>query len=155
MRMNQTPIDCKRMQGLTLLELMVAMTMSGFVIVMASNLFLYNFKNFHIRSHEAEALQEAFAIDHFIQKSLTLPIENCSSDQITIRENHTSLLLSKEASKKYPTLKSIKFNCLQADTASKKMEAWKKGDSPDIVQYSLNMNFKNLDWNWRGSVLLK
>jgi prepilin-type N-terminal cleavage/methylation domain-containing protein len=142
----------KRQAGLTLIELLAALVVSGFVVAMASRIFLSGHAQFVKRSAEAETLAAFYRLKAEVGGALRNEIRSCSGGRLTLRSDSGSFDLGTRLSGRLPALAEARFLCLEPDGDGADLQEWKDADQPALVEYHLEVRTRgridSLDGSW-------
>ena len=141
-----------RQRGITLIELLAALLIAGFVIVMASRIFLAGNRQFLLRSAESQRLEEFYRLKAYIQGWLKSDVEQCGAGKLSVRADGGAVDLEGAIKKHYPDLTKAVFRCLEAAPDKGSLVEWKDGFQPQLIEYRLELGRKEksdfLEGSW-------
>ena len=142
--------------GVTLIELLVAITVSALVIVFATKIFLSGNLQFLERGKQSDNLITLFKLKNEIDKVLAGQISRCESGKIWIQD----LEPNKDPSELFALLKlrigsivSSDFHCFEIQRADHSLIDWQGRFQPSLVEYKLVISQKGKVDSLIGSVL--
>ncbi len=140
-------------RGMTLIELLAALVISGFVVAMAGRIFLSGNKQFLLRSGESERLGEMYRLKATVRGELTKPITRCEGDRLWLRMAVAEVELGPELKKREPDVQISAFHCLELSPDATALQEWKGGAQPPLVEYRIGFTTRGVRDSLSGSIL--
>lgn len=129
-------------RGITLIELLAALLITGFIVVIASRIFISGNRQFLLRSSESQSLERLHRVKSVLQAALKGDVETCASGSIGIRSDSISGDGFGFLKSRIPELESAEFHCLEPDRDGMSLVEWKEGFQPGLIEYRLILNRK-------------
>ncbi len=143
----------KTSKGITILELMVAIGLSGLVLSIASMMYIKSTRQFHDRVQESDLFRSLHLINLEIENRLVEPIDKCDFGRVHYFYQDESRDLKEELKTRHPNLGSITFKCYELDPITRQIVTWETKHSPDLIEYSGTVVHKGITRTITGSVL--
>jgi prepilin-type N-terminal cleavage/methylation domain-containing protein len=128
-----------RQRGITLIELLAALVIAGFVVIMASRVFLAGNRQFLLRSSESQRLEEFYRLKGFTQGLLKRDVERCEAGKLSIRADGGEADVETLLKQHFPELTKAVFHCLEAATDRSSLVDWKDGFQPKLIEYRIDL----------------
>lgn len=136
----------KSQNGVTLVELLAALLVSGLVLVIASRIFLSGKHQFLSRTADSKKIETLFHLKKVLQSALNGEIEECLGGKLTLRQASTHSDLQMILKKKFPEILTANLHCLEVSSDQTSLVDWKLGFQPRLVEYTIILKNKgNLD----------
>ncbi|MDB5050704.1 MAG: hypothetical protein JWO30_3775 [Fibrobacteres bacterium] len=129
--------------GITLVELLAALLISAFIMVMASRIFLSGNLQFLQRTSESERLGELHRLKGMLQGALKTEVERCASGKLWLRQDDKEKELAVMVKEHFPNLTGSEFNCLEPSADAASLVEWKDRFQPALVEYRVILKQKN------------
>jgi hypothetical protein len=120
-----------------LVELLAALLLTGFIVAMASKLFLSGTIQFLHRATESRRLGDMYRLKGMIQGALKGDVTRCSSGKLWLRKGDSEKELSEAIKKHFPDMVAARFICLEAASGGTGLGEWKERFQPSLVEYSV------------------
>jgi prepilin-type N-terminal cleavage/methylation domain-containing protein len=130
-------------RGITLIELLAALLITGFIVVIASRIFISGNRQFLLRSSESQSLERLHRVKSILQAALKGDVETCSSGSIGFRSDSIAGDGFDFLKRRVPELESAEFLCLEPDRDGTSLVEWKTGFQPGLIEYRLILNRKD------------
>lgn len=140
-----------RERGITLIELLAALLISGFVILMASRIFLSGNRQFLLRSSESRRLEELFRLKAVVQGILKREVVQCGGGRLSLREGDGSADAEALIKGHFPDLTSAVFRCLETGAGHEALVEWKDWFQPRLIEYQVMLKSKGVADTLKGS----
>ncbi len=140
-------------KGLTLLELLAALTISSMAILIGAQIFGWNQNQFYFRMRESEFLQRQYLLQETVRGQLKHEIVSCKSDHLVVWNKKEEWEVVTALRKRFPGLETLTFNCIEVDEHGA-LILWNSGIQPKLVEYEWIFTHKGLRQSHRGSWLL-
>lgn len=131
----ERPDDLRGSHGVTLVELLAALLISGFVVVLAGRIFLSGNRQYLQRFSESERLAALYRIKAGVQGALKGEVERCSGGKLWLRSDSGQSELAPMLKSRYPGMASADFRCFETGTDSTSLTEWTEGFQPRLVEY--------------------
>jgi prepilin-type N-terminal cleavage/methylation domain-containing protein len=138
-------------KGLTLLELLAALVISGFVMALAGKLFLSGQRAFHERIFDTDRLSSLLLIKGTLQQELSREILTCKNGRIELIREAATVNLSQWVQARFAEVASSEFRCFELD--GDHLSAWENRFQPSLVEYHIKMREGGKWSEWDGSLL--
>jgi prepilin-type N-terminal cleavage/methylation domain-containing protein len=124
-----------RQRGITLIELLAALLISGFVILMASRIFISGNRQFLLRSAESRRLEELYRLKAVVQGILKREVVQCAAGRLALREGDGSLDAETYIKDHFPHFTGATFRCLETVSVQGALVEWKDWFQPRLIEY--------------------
>jgi prepilin-type N-terminal cleavage/methylation domain-containing protein len=136
-------------RGVTLIELLAALLITGFIVAIASRIFISGNRQFLLRSSESHSLEQSHRVKSVLQAILKREVEKCASGSMELKrgsdpegsgadgEDVAALLKTR-----VPELESAAFRCLETDREGTSLVEWMDGFQPGLIEYRLILDRK-------------
>jgi hypothetical protein len=124
-------------RGVTLVELLAALLTSGFVVALASRIFLSGNREYLQRFSESERLAVLYRIKAGVQGALIGEVERCSGGKLWLRSDSGEMELAPMLKAHYPGMASADFRCFETGADSSSLGEWTEGFQPRLVEYKV------------------
>jgi prepilin-type N-terminal cleavage/methylation domain-containing protein len=124
-------------RGVTLVELLAALLISGFVVVLAARIFLTGNRQYLQRFSESERLAALYRIKAGVQGALNGEVERCSGGKLWLRSDSGEMELAPMLKAHYPGMASADFRCFDTGSDSSSLVEWTEWFQPRLVEYKL------------------
>ena len=143
--------DLSRSRGMTLIELLAALVISGFVMAMAGRVFLSGNAQFIKRSADSERLSVMYRIKADIRGALQGEVARCEKGGLWLKAATGEADLLEMLRKKEPGLAGGWFRCLEIAADGKALQEWRIADQPPLVEYGLLVRSRGGEDSLSGS----
>jgi prepilin-type N-terminal cleavage/methylation domain-containing protein len=140
-------------RGMTLIELLAALLISGFVVSMAGRIFLSGNAQFVKRSADSERLSTLYGLKAALRGALRGEVSRCAGGTLWLKDKSVEIDLLTLLRKKTPELADGKFRCLEPDAAGTALQDWREAIQPPLVEYRLLLKLKGEADSLSGSWL--
>ncbi|HKP95158.1 MAG TPA: hypothetical protein VJ385_05310 [Fibrobacteria bacterium] len=123
--------------GVTLVELLAALVVSAFIVVMASRIFLSGNLRFLQRTTESERLGALYRLKGAIHGAFRRDVERCASGRLWLREDDGESEMAALLKERFPGLAGSEFHCLEPAPDGASLREWKDRFQPALVEYRL------------------
>ncbi len=148
---NREAFDRTTQSGFTLIELIVAIAISSFVIVLWSQVFSDSLRQYHNRMNDSAYFRDSYLIENTIRTVTKRGIKKCSFGKLILSDD---LNLNSKLLTLVPALKDITFECYEKDIQLGIMQEWYLKNKPDLIEYSMRFSDDDTDVQLQSSVLL-
>jgi prepilin-type N-terminal cleavage/methylation domain-containing protein len=128
-------------RGVTLIELLAAMALSGLVVALASRIFLSGQAQFLRRSADSEKMAAFYRMKAEVETDLRGEIISCAGGRLVFRSDSGEIDLGAKLRKRHPDLAQSRFACLEPDEGGSALQIWKAGAQPPLIEYRLDIRF--------------
>jgi type II secretory pathway component PulJ len=126
-----------RERGITLIELLAALLISGFVILMASRIFISGNRQFLLRSSESRRLEELHRLKAVVQGDFARDVVECAAGRLSLREGDGTVGAEKLIKAHVPGLTGASFRCLETGPGHETLVEWKDWFQPRLIEYQV------------------
>jgi type II secretory pathway component PulJ len=141
-----------RERGITLIELLAALLISGFVILMASRVFISGNRQFLLRSSESRRLEELYRLKAVVQGILKREVVGCAGGRLSLREGDGSADAGTLIKGHFPDCTGAVFRCLETGRqGDEALVEWKEWFQPRLIEYQVVMKRKGMADTLSGS----
>jgi prepilin-type N-terminal cleavage/methylation domain-containing protein len=130
-----------RERGVTLIELLAAMALSGLVVALASRIFLSGHAQFLRRSADSEKMALFYRLKAEVESNLKGEIISCTGGHLVFRSDSGEADLGAKLRKRHPDLAQSRFQCMEPDPEGTALQDWKEGAKPPLIEYRLDIRF--------------
>lgn len=148
---SMTPRQMEACRGVTLVELLAALLISAFIMVMASRIFLTGNHQFLERSSESRGLEESYRMKTFLQGALRREVERCSAGKLWLRGSEGGKDVETLLKAHFPNLTGAEFHCLEPAADASSLVEWKDWFQPRLIEYQVMMKRDGKTDTLRGS----
>jgi prepilin-type N-terminal cleavage/methylation domain-containing protein len=128
-------------RGVTLIELLAAMAVSGLVVALASRIFLSGHAQFLRRSADSEKVAMFYRLKAEVEGSLKGEVVSCTEGRLVLRSDTGDADLGAKLRKRHPEVAQSTFKCLEANPDGTSIQDWKDGAQPPLIEYRLAIRF--------------
>jgi hypothetical protein len=118
-------------------ELLAALLLAGFIVALASKLFLSGNAQFLRRATESRRLGDLYRLKGMIQGSLKKDVTRCASGKLWLREGGSEKELSEAIKGHFPDMAAARFKCLETASDGSGLVEWKARFQPGLVEYAV------------------
>lgn len=132
-------------RGITLIELLAALLITGFVVAIASRIFISGNRQFLLRASESHSLEDLHRLKSVVQAVLKREVEGCASGPLVLKRDSGDGKGDDAAALikvRVPELETAVFRCLETDRNGTSLVDWKDGIQPGLIEYRLVLNRK-------------
>jgi type II secretory pathway pseudopilin PulG len=129
---------------MTLVELLAALLVSGFVVAMAGRIFLSGHAQFVKRSAESERLGILYRLKAEVRGALRDDIARCQGGGLWIKQGDAEADLQAFLKKRSPGLQDADFRCLEPAADGASLQEWTDGAQPRMVEYRLRVKTRGV-----------
>gem|GEM_PF-2383589 len=130
-------IRARRERGVTLVELLAALLISGFIMTMASRIFLSGNRQFLERSSESHRLEAFYGMKGFLHGALKGEVESCIGGKLWLRGPEGGTDVAVLLKSRFNDLKGAEFHCLEPSSDRSSMVEWKEWFQPRLIEYRI------------------
>jgi type II secretory pathway component PulJ len=124
-------------RGITLIELLAALLITAFIVVMASRIFLSGNRQFLARSAQSQRLEDMFRLKAVLQGLLKRDVERCAAKKLSLREGETGKDAETLLKAHFPDLARAEFICLEPAPDNGSLVEWKEWFQPRLIEYKV------------------
>lgn len=124
-------------RGVTLVELLAALLISGFVVVLAGRIFLSGNRQYLQRFSESERLAALYRVKAGVQGALNGEVERCSGGKLWLRSDSGEMELAPMLKARFPGFASSDFRCFETGADSASLVEWTEWFQPRLVEYKV------------------
>lgn len=124
-------------RGVTLVELLAALLISGFVVVLGTRVFLSGNRQYLQRFSESERLAALYRIKTGVQGALNGDVDRCSGGKLWLRSDSGEMELASMLKARNPGMASADFRCFETATDSASLVEWTAWFQPRLVEYKV------------------
>lgn len=135
-------VKLSREEGVTLIELLAALAVSGLVVAMASRIFLSGHAEFLRRSADSEKMALFYRLKAEVEGAMRGEIASCAAGHLVFRSDSGSADLGDRLRKRHPEIAQSRFQCLEPDPDGTSLQDWKDGAQPPLIEYRLDIRFR-------------
>jgi prepilin-type N-terminal cleavage/methylation domain-containing protein len=143
----------ERESGMTLIELLAALLISGFVVAMASRIFLSGHLQFLRRSADSERMNLFYRLKAETQGALAKEIVSCESGRLAFLSDSGKTDAAEWLKRRIPALSEARFACLEPASDGATLQDWKDASQPPLVEYILRVRLRGEPDSMTGSWL--
>ena len=99
-------------RGITLIELLAALLITGFIVVIASRIFISGNRQFLLRSSESHSLERLHRVKSVLQAALKGEVETCASGSLEFGSDSVASDAVDFLKSRVPELEAAQFLCL-------------------------------------------
>jgi prepilin-type N-terminal cleavage/methylation domain-containing protein len=129
-------------KGITLVELLAALVISAFVVVMASRIFLSGNRQFFERFIESDRLGELHRLKGALQGVLKRDVARCASGRLWLAEGEGEQELSELLKPRFPGMSGSEIRCFEISPDGHSLVEWRDRFQPSLIEYSIRMQRK-------------
>ncbi len=138
--------------GMTLLELLTALTISTIVVVLGANLFTSGQRQFLFRMGENELLHSQFLLQETLRAHLEGEILQCGTGTLRVGIKDADRDVVSLLHERFPGLHDMNFKCFELDEAGL-LTPWKTAAQPRLIEYEWSLEIRKLKRSHKGSWL--
>ncbi len=124
-------------RGVTLVELLAALVISAFIVVMASRIYLGGHFQFLRRIWEAERLETRYRLKGMLQGALKEEVARCTGGKLWLRGTGPEKEMDGLLRVRFPEYSVATFLCLEPAPDSASLVEWKGRFQPKLVEYQV------------------
>ena len=129
--------DCQR--GITLVELLAALVISAFVVVMATRIFLSGNRQFLERSAESDRLGGLYRLKGAVQAALKREVARCASGKLWVLESGIEKELPELLKSRFAGVAGSEIRCLEVSTDGHSLVEWQDRFQPRLIEYRIQV----------------
>lgn len=137
------PVRTSRERGVTLIELLAALAISGLVVALASRIFLSGHAQFLRRSADSEKMALFYRLESEVGGALKGEIASCAAGRLALRSDSGEFDFGDRLRKHHPEITRTRFRCLEPDPDGTALQDWKDGAQPPLIEYQLELRFRS------------
>ncbi len=137
--------------GVTLVELLAALTISAFLVVLASRIFLSGNQQFLDRNLESDRFEKMYMLKASIQKYLQKEILRCDSGKLWVKMDGLETDVQAALKKHDSQIQSSDFQCYEKSGSPISLVTWKDWYQPSLVEYQIVLLKSGVRDTLRGS----
>lgn len=126
-----------RSAGVTLLELLAALALSGLVVALASRIFLLGQKEFFGRVRESERLQTLRLAQGELERALRFPVVKCGREALEVESDSGTVEMGKWLASRFPAIHRAEFECWDLGASGFSLRPASPPIRPRWVEYRL------------------
>lgn len=143
----------KGCRGVTLIELLAAIVIAGFVMTLAGKAFLSGNAQFLKRSADSERLASLYRLKAGLGHALRGEVSRCAAKGLYLKDGDGETEILARLRKRFPFVEGGSFRCLEPDAAGSALQEWKDADQPPLVEYRLRVRVRGTADSLVGSWL--
>ena len=140
-----------RERGITLIELLAALLISGFVVLMASRIFISGNRQFLLRSSESRRLEEMYRLKAVVQGILKREVVQCAAGRLSLRDGDDPEDAEALIKSRFPGFTGAVFRCLETGPGHEGLVEWKDWFQPRLIEYRVMLKSKGAADTLSGS----
>jgi prepilin-type N-terminal cleavage/methylation domain-containing protein len=148
-----TSFKHSREKGVTLIELLAAMAITGLVVALASRIFLSGQAQFLRRSADSEKMAFFYRMKSEVEGGLKGELASCGGGRLVFRSDTGGADFGDRLRKRHPEITQARFQCLEPDPAGGALQDWKDGAQPPLIEYRVDIHFRQGTDSLSGSWL--
>jgi prepilin-type N-terminal cleavage/methylation domain-containing protein len=146
-----TPVPGRKERGVTLIELLAALAITGFVVAMAGRVFLSGHAQFLRRSADAEKLAAFYRLRAEVRGGLREDVGSCAGGRLMLRDENEPADLGERIRKRMPVVTEAHFLCWEIAAAGGTLQAWTESAQPALVEYRFRIRIRGKEDSLSGS----
>jgi hypothetical protein len=135
-----------------LIELLAALLITGFVVTVASRIFLSGNAQFVKRSADSDRLNARYRLKAQLRNAFLQEAVRCEGGRLTLKGPEGDFDLLGHLRKRDEGVVEAAFKCLEADAGGGALQAWREADQPPLIEYRLILKIRGgsdtLDGSW-------
>lgn len=137
--------------GVTLIELLTAMAVSAFIVILAGRTFMMGNRQFLQRSVESDRFAALYRMKSWVEGELRKEVSRCGSGNLWLSDSAGEKDLSALAKAHFPAFVSADFHCFEPAADSASLVDWKDGFQPPLIEYKVIVRKGKQDDTLTGS----
>ena len=135
MKRTPAPAPARPESGVTLVELLAALIVSAFVVIVAGRIFLSGNHQFLARRADSERLSTLYRLKGMLRVALQGEVARCASGKLWLKEDAEEQELGTLVKARFPDMVSAEFRCLEVSADAADLVEWKDRFQPRLVEY--------------------
>ena len=123
-------------KGMSLVELLVAMTIAALVMILVTQLFLTSHQEFIGRMQESNRMNQLQRLKSAVQKSLHGEVSRCEGGRLWVILDGEEKEMAAWLSLRFSDLDSLEFQCKEVDQ-NHLLTEWHGPPPPKLIEYKI------------------